>query len=80
MKPWIGAVAVLAACGALGFAYWKLAIPVNRVESGSELIMLGDLNGDHRWTAADLAAVDAFLEGETQLPFPVRPTDRAISL
>jgi glutamate synthase (NADPH/NADH) small chain len=26
------------------------------------------------------SAVDRYLEGETQLPFPVRPTDRAISV
>ena len=29
---------------------------------------------------AAAAAVDAYLEGETELPSPVRPTDRAVSL
>ena len=29
---------------------------------------------------AAASAVDRFLEGETQLPFPVRPTDRAIAV
>jgi glutamate synthase (NADPH/NADH) small chain len=29
---------------------------------------------------AAAAAVDRYLEGETELPAPVRPTDRAISL
>jgi glutamate synthase (NADPH/NADH) small chain len=29
---------------------------------------------------AAASAVDRFLEGETQLPFPVRPTDHAIAL
>lgn len=29
---------------------------------------------------AAAASVDRFLEGETELPFPVRPTDRAIAL
>jgi glutamate synthase (NADPH/NADH) small chain len=29
---------------------------------------------------AAASAVDKFLEGETQLPFPVRPTDRAIAV
>jgi glutamate synthase (NADPH/NADH) small chain len=29
---------------------------------------------------AAASAVDRYLEGETQLPFPVRPTDRAISV
>lgn len=46
--------------GAAGYAYWKLAIPVHRVDIRSELIMLGDLDGDRRWTAADLGALDAF--------------------
>ena len=29
---------------------------------------------------AAASAVDKFLEGTTQLPFPVRPTDHAISI
>ena len=29
---------------------------------------------------AAASAVDRYLEGETQLPFPVRPTDRAIAV
>jgi glutamate synthase (NADPH/NADH) small chain len=29
---------------------------------------------------AAAAAVDRFLEGETQLPSPVRPTDRALAV
>jgi glutamate synthase (NADPH/NADH) small chain len=29
---------------------------------------------------AAASAVDRYLEGETQLPFPIRPTDRAISV
>ena len=29
---------------------------------------------------AAASAVDRYLEGETQLPFPVRPTDHAISI
>lgn len=34
-------------CG-LAFAYWKLAIPTHRVAVRSELVMLGDLDGDNR--------------------------------
>ena len=37
-----------------GYAYWKYSIPMHRVENKSELVMLGDLNGDNRWTQADL--------------------------
>ncbi|MDP9026904.1 MAG: glutamate synthase, partial [Actinomycetota bacterium] len=29
---------------------------------------------------AAASAVDRFLEGETQLPFPIRPTDRALAV
>lgn len=35
-----------------GYAYWRFAIPVHRVAIQSELIMLGDLDGDHRWTTS----------------------------
>ena len=31
---------------ALGYAYWKYAIPIHRVEVQSKLFMLGDLDGD----------------------------------
>jgi hypothetical protein len=44
-----------------GFAYWKLAIPAHRIPTHSALIMLGDLDGDHRWTAADEAVLARFV-------------------
>ncbi len=49
------------ALAVLGFLYWKYAIPAHRVEVRSELVMLGDLDGDHRWTSADLALLERFL-------------------
>jgi hypothetical protein len=54
----LAAVAILAGCG---YAYWKFAIPVHRVELRSELIMLGDLDGDRRWTSGDLQRLESFL-------------------
>jgi len=36
--------------------HWIL--PISRIGIRSELIMLGDFNGDHRWTQEDLAAWD----------------------
>jgi hypothetical protein len=48
--------------GALGYAYWKFAIPTHRVGISSELVMLGDLDGDNRWTTADLASLDEVLQ------------------
>ena len=50
---------VAGVAGALGLAYWKLAIPTHRIEIRSELVMLGDLDGDRRWTARDLQAAEA---------------------
>ena len=65
----LGAACVLAA---LGYAYWKLAIPVHRVEIRSELIMLGDLDGDRKWTSEDLKRLDAFLSD------PFRTSDEIV--
>ena len=55
---------LLAFClfGVLGYAYWKFAIPTHRIGIRSELVMLGDLDGDNRWTAADLAKLDDVLK------------------
>ena len=65
---------LVAACvlAALGYAYWKLAIPVHRVEIRSELIMLGDLDGDRKWTSEDLIRLDAFLSD------PFRTSDEIV--
>ncbi|HBE88932.1 MAG TPA: hypothetical protein DDW67_07315, partial [Elusimicrobia bacterium] len=35
-----------------------LTLPVNRVNMRSRLVMLGDFDGDNRWTAADAATLD----------------------
>jgi hypothetical protein len=67
-KRWSITIAVVAA---LGFAYWKFAIPTHRVEMRSELVMLGDLDGDHKWTGADLTALDGFLQGPFTAPDPL---------
>ena len=45
----------------LGYAYWKFAIPTHRVAVLSELVMLGDLDGDYRWTASDLEELDTII-------------------
>lgn len=61
---------LLALClfGVLGYAYWKLAIPTHRVGISSELVMLGDLDGDNRWTANDLANLDVVLKNPFVVP------------
>ena len=52
---------VAAALACAGWAYWNFAIPTHRVEVQSELVMLGDLDGDHRWASGDLVVLDTFL-------------------
>lgn len=49
---------VLLLIGTLGYCYWKLAIPTHRIGISSELVMLGDLDSDNRWTPADLATLE----------------------
>jgi hypothetical protein len=51
-----------------GLAYWKFAIPTHRIVIHSELIMLGDANGDHHWTVEDEAAFDAFVSNPSRAP------------
>ncbi|ACB74379.1 hypothetical protein [Opitutus terrae] len=50
-----------------GLAYWKFAFPTHRIVTRSELIMLGDLDGDHRWSKADLAILDQFIAAPAQV-------------
>jgi hypothetical protein len=52
---------IAAALAAGGYAYWKFAVPEHRVDVRSELVMLGDLDGDARWTDHDLKALEGFL-------------------
>lgn len=59
---------ILCLASALGYAYWKFAIPTHRIGIRSELIMLGDLDGDHRWTAADLEKLEAVLKNPFTVP------------
>ncbi|MBE0660037.1 MAG: hypothetical protein IH602_20250 [Bryobacteraceae bacterium] len=62
----VAALAVIIIAG-LGYAYWKLAIPTHHVNLRSELCMLGDIDGDNKWTAADLK----LLEDLRDAPFTI---------
>ena len=75
MKTWKRLLLAVCVLGVLAIAYWKLVIPTHRVETRSEIIMLGDLDGDHRWDAGDLALLDRFLND----PF-AWPDDLALRL
>jgi len=68
MKRWKRWLSVICLLGVLGFAYWKYVIPTHRVETHSELVMLGDLDGDHRWTPNDLKILDSFLDDPFAFP------------
>jgi hypothetical protein len=61
-------VLIVCILGAIGYAYWKLVIPTHRVEVSSELVMLGDLDDDHRWTKNDLTILDTFLQDPFSMP------------
>jgi hypothetical protein len=62
MRLWRRLLLALALLAALGYAYWKFAIPTHRVDLRSELVMLGDLDADNRWTPTDLTTLDAVIE------------------
>src|ERR1035437_5259719 len=68
MKNWKRLFLVVCVLVILGLAYWKFVIPTHRVETHSELIMLGDLDGDHRWTANDLKVLNSFLKDPFAFP------------
>lgn len=61
-RRWKTLSLLAAVLAAAGYGYWRLTVPEHRVAIRSELVMLGDLDGDHRWTAGDLKALDSFLE------------------
>jgi hypothetical protein len=70
MKLRMRLLVIGAAVIGLAYTYWKLAIPMHRVEARSELVMLGDLNGDGRWSHSDLSPMETALEN------PSSATDR----
>jgi hypothetical protein len=75
MKTWSRVLLLISVLCVLGYAYWKFAIPTHRVNIRSELVMLGDLDNDNRWTSTDLEKLDAVLQD----PFSV-PVDLASSI
>ena len=71
MRWWKRLLLVVFALGVLGFAYWKLVIPTHRIGAHFQLIMFGDLDGDHRWAAGDLKMLDSFLNDPFSAPATV---------
>lgn len=68
MKKFNRLIIIIFILGALGYAYWKFFIPTHRIQVRSELIMLGDLDGDHRWTKSDIEVLNAFLKDPFSKP------------
>jgi len=62
MMNWKKPVLIVCIISAFGYAYWKIAIPSHRVAIRSELVMMGDLDGDNRWAETDLKILSAFLD------------------
>jgi hypothetical protein len=60
VKKLMLSLAILCLIAALGYAYWKFFIPTHRVDIHSELVMLGDLDDDHRWTDVDIRKAESF--------------------
>lgn len=67
MKKRYGWLIAAITIGVLSAAYWKLAIPTHRVAIRSELVMLGDLDADHRWSTKDLALLGASIKNPDSL-------------
>jgi hypothetical protein len=52
----------------VGFYYYRKLIPVYRADAKSQLIMLGDLDGDHQWGPDDSKILAAFLADPFAFP------------
>ena len=51
-----------------GLALWKFAVPTHRIAIASELVMLGDLDGDGRWASSDVAMLETVQKNPSALP------------
>ena len=60
MRRWWKLALVLIAA-VIGFFAYREFMPAHRVNYRSELIMLGDLDGDHRWTPTDRGRLQSLL-------------------
>lgn len=61
MKTWHKLLFAVITIALTSLAYWKFAIPTHRIVTYSELVMLGDLDGDQHWTVLDLNKLAAFV-------------------
>jgi len=58
MRRALKIIVITALFAALLILAYRWILPISRVGIRSELIMLGDFNGDHKWTPEDLLAWD----------------------
>ena len=53
MRKWLFRIFLVVGPALLLFFAYRRLLPVYRVSYHSELVMLGDFNGDHRWDSGD---------------------------
>jgi hypothetical protein len=70
-KTWSKLLVAAAVLAAAAYAYWRLAVPEHRVAIRSELVMLGDLDGDHAWADGDLKVLEKLLADPYTMPATV---------
>lgn len=61
MRRWWWKIPLVLAVAVLLFYGYRQLLPVYRVGYHSELVMLGDFDGDHRWTTADRGMLQSLL-------------------
>lgn len=55
----------------LAFLYWQYAFPIHRVETRSDLVMLGDLNVDENWSNDDLKLFELYQKDPFSAPIQI---------
>jgi len=61
MRRWWWKIALIVIGAVLLYYGYRETFPSHRVDQHSELVMLGDLDGDHRWTQGDRGRLQALL-------------------
>lgn len=66
MPKWLSRVVLLLAAALILIFAWRWVLPLYRVGVRSELVMLGDFNGDKQWTSPDRELLQALLANPFQ--------------
>lgn len=71
MKRWKLYLTIACLLAVIAYCYWKYVIPTHHVGIRSELVMLGDLDGDHHWTVLDLKIAESYQSDPFSIPTAV---------